>query len=249
VRSVVAVANQKGGVGKTNLAGNIAAELASEGRRVVAIDLDPQATLTTWAIGRANPLGTAEVLLGESPIASVVVEAPAFGFQLLASVPDRMRLVERQLASEFSSERRLERALRGYEADVVVIDCPPSMGILTASALAAADLVLVPTTATIEGIDGLAQFKTNLAKLVEAFERPIPMRVVATIVDARTRLAREALDAIRALVGNDLAQTVIRESVALREAVGYQQPIRTYRPGSTGADDYRSLAHEVFANV
>jgi len=249
MRSVVAVGNQKGGVGKTNLAGNLAAELASEGRRVLSIDLDPQATLTTWAIGRADPLGTAEVLLGESPIASVVMEAPAFGFRLLASVPARMRLAERQLASEFGSERRLERALRAYEADVVIIDCPPSMGIFTASALAAADLVLVPTTATIEGIDGLAQFRANLAKLVEAFERPIPMRVVATIVDARTRLAREALDAIRALVGTELAQTIIRESVALREAVGYQQPIRTYRPGSTGAEDYRSLAHEVFANA
>jgi chromosome partitioning protein len=194
-------------------------------------------------------LGTAEVLLGESPIASVLVEAPAFGFQLLASVPDRMRLAERQLASEFSSERRLERALRAYEADVVIIDCPPSMGIFTASALAAADLAIVPTTATIEGIDGLTQFRMNLAKLSEAFERLIPMRVVVTIVDARTRLAREALDAIRTLVGNDLAQTIIRESVALREAVGYQQPIRTYRPGSTGAEDYRSLAHEVFADA
>lgn len=241
----VAVANQKGGVGKTNLAGNLAAELAARGHSVVLVDLDPQATLTTWLCGRLDAVGTAEVLLGEAKVADALLEVPAFGLRLLASVPDRMRVAERTLAADLGSERILARSLRGV-AGIVVCDCPPSMGILTASALLAASAVIVPTTATFEGLDGLAQFRTNLAKLCARYDLAVPMHVVATSYNARLALSHEAREAIGQLAGAAATTTVIRENVALREAIGHRQPIRTYRPGSTGAADYAALATEIF---
>ncbi len=244
--TVVAVANQKGGVGKTNLTGNLAAELAAQGCSVVVVDLDPQATLTAWLVGRSDVVGTAEVLLGEAKASDALLDVPTFGVRLLAAVPDRLRVADRTLASEVGSERRLAKALRGVEADVVLCDCPPSMGILTASALLACEVVLVPTTPTAEGIDGLTQFRENLARLSEAFDRELRARVVVTSYNDRLRLAREAREAISTIAGADLCGVVIRESVAVREAVGHRVPIRSYRPGNTGAADYAALAQEVF---
>ncbi len=243
---LIAVANQKGRVGKTNLAGNLAAELAARGLRVVLVDLDPQATLTTWLLGRTEAIGTAEILLGETSATEALCDVPAFGLRLLASVPDRLRVTERTLAAEVGSERVLERALRGVEADAVLFDCPPSMGILTASALLASSAVVVPVTATFEGLDGLIQFRANLAKLAERYDRSLPAHIVATSYDARLRIAREAREAIVQLCGSDATAAAIRENVALREAVGHHVPIRTYRASSTGAADYAALATEVF---
>jgi chromosome partitioning protein len=126
---VLAIANQKGGVAKTNLTGNLGAELAAGGLRVLLIDIDPQATLTTWLMGRSNAPGTAEVLLGEADLAAVAVTISAFGVALAPAVPDRLRVAERTLGAQVGSERTLAKALRRLELDVVLIDCPPSMGI------------------------------------------------------------------------------------------------------------------------
>jgi chromosome partitioning protein len=124
----LAVANQKGGVAKTNLTGNLAAELAALGHRVVAVDLDPQATLTTWLVGRTNARGSAEVLLGEEEAAAVVVAVPAFGVALLGAVPDRLRVAERTLAAQVGSERVFAKALRGLKTDFVITYRPDSTG-------------------------------------------------------------------------------------------------------------------------
>jgi chromosome partitioning protein len=244
---VVAVANQKGGVGKTNVAGNVAAELASRGLRVVAIDLDPQATLTTWLLGRGDWLGTEDVLEGKVKLRDALLEAPAFGVRVLPSVPVRMRETEPVLAAKLGNERMLERALRGLDADVVLLDCPPSMGFFTHSAIVASTLVLAPVSPTVEALDGLAQLRASLTWFAETYERPFPLRVVTTSYDARLRIAREAREAMPALAGDGaLLETAIRENVALREAVGHQEPIRTYRPTSSGALDYAALTTEIF---
>jgi chromosome partitioning protein len=246
----LAIANQKGGVAKTNLTGNLGAELAAVGKRVVLVDLDPQATLTTWILGRTDVSGTAEILLGEEEAAGVVISATAFGLGLIAAVPDRLRIAERTLSAQVASERTLARALRRLEVDVILIDCPPSMGVLTASALVAATSgVVIPLAAAPEALDGYVQVTANLQRLRDALDLPIPIvAVVPTRFDHRLRIARDVLDAARGLCNGTLTSP-IRENVALRELFGHRQPIRTYRPDSTGAADYAAVAAEVLQRV
>lgn len=246
----LAIANQKGGVAKTNLTGNLGAELAAAGRRVLLIDADPQATLTTWMLGRTNAPGTAEVLLGEEELATVTLDAPAFGVSLVPAVPDRLRVAERTLAAQVGSERTLAKALRRLDLDVVLIDCPPSMGILTASALVAATSgVVIPLAAAPEALDGYVQVTANLQRLRDALDLPLLIvAVVPTRFDQRLRIARDVLDAARSLC-NGVLTSPIRENVALRELFGHRQPIRTYRPDSTGAVDYATVAAEVLQRV
>jgi chromosome partitioning protein len=246
----LAIANQKGGVAKTNLTGNLGAELAAGGLRVLLIDIDPQATLTTWLLGRSNAPGTAEVLLGEADLAAIAVTISAFGVALVPAVPDRLRVAERTLGAQVGSERTLAKALRRLEVDVVLIDCPPSMGILTASALVAATSgVIIPLAAAPEALDGYIQVTNNLQKLRDALDLPLPIvAVVPTRYDQRLRIARDVLEAARSLCDGVLTSP-IRENVALRELFGHRQPIRTYRPDSTGAADYAMVAAEVLQRV
>jgi len=246
----LAIANQKGGVAKTNLAGNLAAEFAALGRRVIVVDIDPQATLTTWLVGRTETQGTAEVLLAEVEAGAVAVEVSAFGVMMLCAVPDRLRVAERTLSAQVGSERILAKALRKLNADIVLIDCPPSMGILTASALVAASSgVVIPLAAAPEALDGYVQVTANLQRLRDALDLPIPViAVVPTRFDQRLRIARDVLDAAKTLCNGTLTAP-IRENVVLRELFGHRQPVRTYRPDSTGAADYAALALEVLERV
>lgn len=246
----LAIANQKGGVAKTNLTGNLGAEIAASGRRVVLVDLDPQATLTTWILGRINGPGTAEILLGEEEAANVIIEAPGFGLGIIAAVPDRLRIAERTLSAQVASERTLGKALRKLDVDVILIDCPPSMGVLTASALVAAtNGVVIPLAAAPEALDGYVQVTANLQRLRDALDLPISIvAVVPTRFDHRLRIARDVLEAARGLCNGTLTSP-IRENVALRELFGHRQPIRTYRPDSTGAADYAAVAAEVLQRV
>ena len=246
----LAIANQKGGVAKTNLTGNLGAEIAASGRRVVLVDLDPQATLTTWILGRINALGTAEILLGEEEAANVLIDAPGFGLGIIAAVPDRLRIAERTLSAQVASERTLGKALRKLDVDVILIDCPPSMGVLTASALVAAtNGVVIPLAAAPEALDGYVQVTANLQRLRDALDLPISIvAVVPTRFDHRLRIARDVLEAARGLCNGTLTSP-IRENVALRELFGHRQPIRTYRPDSTGAADYAAVATEVLQRV
>ncbi len=248
---IIAVANQKGGVAKTNVTGNLAAEFAVLGHRVIAVDIDPQATLTTWLTGRTAAAGTADVLLGEAEPTEVALNVPAFNVRLWAAVPDRLRLAERTLSAQVGSERVLGKALRKLESvDIVIIDCPPSMGILTASALVAASSgVIIPLAAAPEALDGYVQVSANLQRLRDALDLPLPIiAVVPTRFDHRLRIARDVLDAAKTLCNGTLTSP-IRENVALRELFGHRQSIRTYRPGSTGAADYATLASEVLERV
>jgi chromosome partitioning protein len=232
------------------LAGNLAAEFAALGHRVLVVDIDPQATLTTWLVGRTEALGTAEVLLGEVAADAVAVDVLAFGVRLLSAVPDRLRVAERTLSSQVGSERVLTKALRKLSADIVLIDCPPSMGILTASALVASSAgVIIPLAAAPEALDGFVQVSANLQRLRDALDLPIPIvAVVPTRYDQRLRIARDVLDAAKTLCNGTLTAP-IRENVVLRELFGHRQPVRTYRPDSTGAADYAALAIDVLKRV
>ncbi len=224
-RLTIAVANQKGGVGKTNVAGNLAAELAAAGRNVVLIDLDPQATATTWALGRYSGRGTADVLLGDATAEEVLVDVPAFRIRMLGSVPEAMRIAERTIAANVGSERALSRAIRDLSADTVIFDCPPSMGVLTAAAFVAATGILVPVAAAPEALDGLVQLLSNLCRLRVALDLELPvLAIVPTRFDIRLRIAREVVDAVRALEPEALTDFSIRESVALRELFRPSRP-------------------------
>jgi cellulose biosynthesis protein BcsQ len=228
-RCLVAVANQKGGVGRRTSPATVAAELASRGLRVGAVDLDPQATVTTWLLGRGDWLGTANVLEGKVKLRGALLEAPAFELRVLASVPVRIRETELVLAAKLGNERMPERRVRGLDADVVLLDCPPSMGFFTLSAIVASTLVLAPVSPTVEALDGFAQFRASLTWFAETYERPFPLRVVTTSYDTRLRIAREAMP-------------LASDGALLETATRERRPARSGRP--PGADPHLST-HEL----
>jgi chromosome partitioning protein len=256
VPTIIAVTNQKGGSAKTNVAGNLGAEFAALGRSVVLVDCDPQATLTRWALGTYEGVGTAEALLGDGDLSELLIDVPEFGAQgvtpkLLPSSPRAMRAAERSLMAEFGAERGLAEMLGNIEADFVLLDCPPSMGVLTASAIVAAQAgVLVPIASSAEALDGLIQLQETLRRLRSGLRLPLPLLgIVLTRYDERTLIAREVAEAVRSLAEGAVFDATIREAVVLRELFGHQKPIRSYAPSSRSADDYRQLAQEILAHV
>lgn len=246
---VVAVTNQKGGVGKTTTAINLGAALADEGARVLVVDIDPQANATTglginW---RERDVTMYQVLLDEVPLAACRI---ATAVPRLDVAPSSLDLAgaELELVSAFSRELRLRRAIDPLrtEYDLILVDCPPSLGLLTVNALAAADEVLVPVQCEYYALEGLGQLIQN----VELVQRSLnPALRISTLVlvmyDARTKLAEQVADDVRRHFPTEVCRTVIPRSVRLSEAPSYGQPITSFDPTSRGAIAYRDLAREV----
>jgi chromosome partitioning protein len=243
----VAVANQKGGVGKTTSAVNLAAALAGLGRRVLLIDLDPQANATT-GIGidhRALERTVYDCLVAGDDPSEVIQQTPFENLDVLPSTID-LAGAELELVSAIARETKLRNVLQpltGY--DVMFIDCPPSLGLLTVNAMTAAESVLVPIQCEYYALEGLGQLMRNI-ELVRAGLNPglEVGGIVLTMYDARTKLSEEVAAEVRSHFGDKVFSTIIPRSVRLSEAPSYGQPAITYEPSSRGSRAYVWLAEE-----
>jgi chromosome partitioning protein len=247
---IITIANQKGGVGKTTTAVNLAASLAMHGARVLVVDLDPQGNAST-ALDVDHHSGITSVynvLVEGAPLSSVV--RPVAGFPHLYCAPAAIDLAgaEIELVPLVARESRLSRALGGYDAsnlDYIFIDCPPSLGLLTVNALVAAPEVLIPIQCEYYALEGLEQLLRTV-ELVRSHLNPVlaVTSILLTMYDGRTRLASQVADEVRDHFGGIVLGSVIPRSVRVSEAPSYGQSVMTYDPGSSGAVAYMEAARE-----
>jgi chromosome partitioning protein len=246
---IMAVANQKGGVGKTTTATNLGACLAELGHRTLLVDLDPQANATT-GLGldpRAIDVSMYDVLLREVPLEDCI-EATAVRNLFVAPASLDLAGAEIELVPAFSRERRLASALEpvSEDFDYVLIDCPPSLGLLTVNGLAAASEVLVPIQCEYYALEGLGQLLRNVELVKKNLNPTLEVSTIVLVMyDARTKLAAQVVDEVRHHFGEKVCRQVIPRSVRLSEAPSFGQPIITFDPASRGALAYRLLAKEV----
>jgi chromosome partitioning protein len=243
---IYALANQKGGVGKTTTAINLAACLAEAGQRALVVDLDPQANATSGLGARANGVSSYDLLDG-APLAELATPTRFPNLDLVPARPDLAGAVV-ELARRDDSDRYLADALADATGDwdFVFLDCPPSLGPLTVNALAAADRVLVPVQAEYYALEGLAQLVASV-ELIRARLNP-RLRiggVLLTMVDGRTRLAADVSEEVRRHFGDLVFSTVVPRSVRLAEAPSHGLPAIAYDRRSPGADAYWKVAMEL----
>jgi chromosome partitioning protein len=247
--SVVAIANQKGGVGKTTTAVNLGAALAEAGFRLLVVDLDPQGNAST-GLG-LNPRDVSrsiyDVILGYLPLEDCV-EPTSLKNLFVAPATIDLAGAEIELVAQMSRELRLRRAIDSVrdQYDLVLIDCPPSLGLLTVNGLAAADDVIVPIQCEYYALEGLGQLLRNVALVHANLNPSLEVRgIVLTMYDARTKLADQVEAEVREYFGPRVYKTVVPRTVRLSEAPSFGQPIIVFDSTSRGARAYRELAQEV----
>jgi chromosome partitioning protein len=254
-RRVVTVANQKGGVGKTTTAVNMAAALAMHGLGVLVIDLDPQGNAST-ALGIDHHVGvpgTYDILLGGAAIHDVAVQSAES--PKLWCVPATIDLAgaDIELATQEGREYKLREAISNFaeladQMDYILIDCPPSLGLLTLNALVAADEMLIPIQCEYYALEGLAQLLTTVQMVTSHLNPALTVgSVLLTMYDSRTRLADQVAAEVRAHFGDVVLEAVIPRSVRVSEAPGYGQTVITYDAGSRGAVRYVEAARQFAA--
>ncbi|MDH3691263.1 MAG: AAA family ATPase [Gammaproteobacteria bacterium] len=245
---VIAVANQKGGVGKTTTGINLAASLARTRRRVLLIDMDPQGNATVGSGVQKDDVEHTvyEVLLGQVSLSNAIVTTDS-GYDV---VPANSELAGAQveLVNEQARERRLRGALQPVREDYqyVLIDCPPSLNVLTVNALVAADTVMIPMQCEYFALEGLTALVNNIQKIRETLNPSLRIEgLLRTMYDGRNSLANEVSEQLREHFGDKLYRTIIPRNVRLAEAPGYGYPVIKYDQRCTGAQAYLALAGEV----
>jgi chromosome partitioning protein len=253
---IFTVANQKGGVGKTTTAVNLAAALSMGGLKVLLIDLDPQGNASTaFGVDRVNTAGIYDVLINDLPMASAVVKVANFPHLEAIAANSDLAGAEIQLVPAVAREFRLQAALQtfltakqnaGQRFDYVFIDCPPSLGLLTINALAAADEVLVPIQCEYYSLEGLSLLLETLSEVQKRLNPKISLTtIVLTMFDSRTRLANDVADNVKKHFPNELINTPIPRAVRVSEAPSYGQTVMTYDASSPGAIAYMTVAREI----
>ena len=248
---VIAIANQKGGVGKSTTAVSLGAALAENGHRVLVVDLDPQGNASTGLGIRHEARETTvyDVLASEASIEEAVVQTQVPG---LSAVPSTIDLAgaEIELVSQFSREGRLKRAIEPLresgEYDFVILDCPPSLGLLTVNALTAAAELIVPIQCEYYALEGLGQLLRNVGLVQQNINPNLRLSgIVMTMFDQRTKLSEQVVAEVQRYFGDLVYDVIIPRTVRLSEAPGFGQPITVYDSKSKGAECYRRLAVEV----
>jgi chromosome partitioning protein len=250
---IIAIANQKGGVGKTTTAINLAAAFARRGQKVLLLDLDPQANSSiSFLDPQTIDFSAYELLMdGAENIDQSIYQTSLRGLDI---IPSRINLakLESKLVGDFDAPFRLKDRLEALHKlyDVVVIDTPPTLGLITVNALVAASHVLIPIQSSYFALEGTDDLLETIEKVKT---RPNPnlqvLGVVVTLHDKRTTLAREVYEQIRRVFGAKLFETVITKSVRLEESPAYKESIFTFAPNSSGANEYAKLCEEVINRV
>lgn len=246
---IIAIANQKGGVGKTTTAVNLSSCIAVKGKKVLVIDIDPQGN-TTSGLGidkKTVAKSTYDIVVENNPVNEVKIQTLIDSMQLC---PSSIQLAgaEVELVSMISRETRLKTSLEEVknDYDFIIIDCPPSLGLLTLNALTAAHTILVPIQCEYYALEGLSQLMETI-KIVQRHLNPAldVEGVVLTMFDSRTNLSIQVVDEVKKHFGNKVYRTIIPRNVRLSEAPSYGLPIILYDPKSKGSDCYMDLAQEV----
>jgi len=250
MKRVMAVANQKGGVGKTTTAVNLAASLAATKRRTLLIDLDPQGNATMGCGIDKSQLqrGTCEVLLGEVDIQSALVPLEAAGFTMLPTNQDLVAAEVRLLTTTVGRETKLLNALKPVreQFDVILIDCPPSLNMLTVNALVAADSVLIPMQCEYYALEGLSALLSTIEQIRSAVNPGLELEgILRTMFDPRNNLANEVGAQLIMHFGDKVFRTIIPRNVRLAEAPSFGKPVLLHDKESRGALAYLALAGEM----
>ena len=246
---VIAIANQKGGVGKTTTSVNLSACLADLGKKVLLVDLDPQGNSTSGFGFDKTKIKQSiyDVLVNDTPVEGVILKSKIDNLMVL---PATIQLAgaEIELVSIMSRETKLKRVLDKikYNYDYIIIDCPPSLGLLTINSLTAANSVLVPIQCEFYALEGLSQLMNTITLVQKNLNPALSLEgVVLTMFDARTNLSIQVVDEVKSHFRHKVYQTIIPRNVRLSEAPSHGQPITRYDPKSKGAEVYTDLAKEV----
>jgi chromosome partitioning protein len=253
---IFTVANQKGGVGKTTSAVNVGAALAMGGLRTLIIDLDPQGNASTaFGIARDEVQGMYEVITKELPIRDAALKVPGFPHLEIIPATQSLANAEVELVPMVARELRLKKALvnyltecanRGERFDYVIIDCPPSLGLLTINALVAADELMIPIQCEYYSLEGLTLLLHTVSLIQEHLNPNIKLTtILLTMFDGRTRLANDVADEVRKHYPQQLIDVPIPRAVRVSEAPSYGQTVMTYDPSSNGAEAYGLVAREI----
>ena len=250
---IIAIANQKGGVGKTTTAINLAAALANKGRRTLLLDLDPQANSSMSFLDVHELKGSIyEVLTDSTPLASIVQPSEKIRNLWIAPAAISLAKIEAKLIGELDSHYRLKDVLKadqdGYE--YIIIDTPPTLGIITVNALVAATHVLIPIQASYFALEGTDDLLETIDKIKARANPELQiLGALITLYDKRTLLAKDIYEQIQRVFGVKVFKTVITKSVRLEESPAYRESIFTFAPRSTGAYEYYQLSEEVLGRV